>query len=189
MRELRRDRQDHPGHRRRLIGRILASGVVASAASAAAAFACSRRENGHAARPINAITHIYDGGPPVPHDGPNGRNTALGMAIHTGACIFWAVFFETLFGRKARQSVSQALTASAAISATAYAVDYHVVHRRFRPGIEAHLSKRSLVAVYAALAAGFAAAALLSAGRANRALAPISRRGPRPGGRRGAGLA
>ena len=148
-----------------MIGRVLVSGVVASAASAAVAFACSQRENGHAARPINAITHIYDGGPPVPHDGPNGRNTALGMAIHTGACIFWAVFFEALFGRKARDSARNALTAASGIAATAYVVDYHMVHRRFRPGIEAHLSKRSLMAVYAALAAGFAAAALLTRGR------------------------
>lgn len=138
------------------------SGVAASAASAAAAFACSQRENGHGARPINAITHIYDGGTPSPHDGPNGRNTMLGMAIHTGACIFWAAFFEILFGRKARQSGRNAVNASAGIAATAYIVDYHMVHRRFRPGIEAHLSKRSLVAVYGALAAGFAAAALLT---------------------------
>jgi hypothetical protein len=43
----------------------------------------------------------------------------------------------------------------------AYHVDYNVVHRRFRPGFEAHLSRRGLFAVYAALAAGFTAAAIL----------------------------
>ena len=134
---------------------------MASATSAAVAFACSRHENGHAARPINAITHIYDGGTPPPHDGPNRRNTALGLAIHTGACIFWAVFYEALFGKRARRDPQAAIASSAAIAATAYFVDYYVVHRRFRPGIEAYLSRGSLVAVYAALAVGYAAAARL----------------------------
>ena len=138
------------------------SGVVASAASAAAALVCSGRENGHAARPINAITHIVYGGPPPAHDGPNGRNTALGLTIHTGASIFWAVFFETLLGRQARKSAGKAAAASAAIAATAYVVDYYVVGQRFRPGFERYLSGRSLFAVYAALAAGFAATALLT---------------------------
>jgi len=165
VRELRRDGQDHPRHRRRLIGRILAGGAAASAASAAAAFACSRRENGDGTRPLNAITHIVDGGEPPAHDGPKGRNTALGMAIHTGACLFWSVFFEALFGRQARQGPGKALAAGAAIAATAYVVDYHVVHRRFRPGIEAYLSDRSMLAVYGALAAGFAAATLAMRGR------------------------
>ena len=154
-----------------LIPRIVASGVAAAATSAATAFACSHRENGHAARPINAITHIYDGGPPPAHDGPNGRNTALGLAIHTGACIFWAAFYEPLFGRRSRTA---AIGGAGAIAATAYFVDYYVVHRRFRPGIEEHLSQRSLYAVYAALAVGYAAAAVLRrrrrrAGRRTRA--------------------
>ncbi|HET7669454.1 MAG TPA: hypothetical protein VFK84_03515 [Burkholderiales bacterium] len=142
----------------RLTARILTSGVAAAAASAAAALACSHHENGHAARPINAITHIYDGGPPPAHDGANGRNTALGLAIHTGACIFWAMFYEPLFGRRSRPV---AIGGAAAVAATAYFVDYYVVHRRFRPGIEEYLSDRSLFAVYAALAAGYAAAAIL----------------------------
>ena len=135
---------------------------MASAASAAAALVCGRHENGHAARPINAITHIYDGGPPPAHDGPHGRNTALGLTIHTAASIFWAVFFETLFGRHARKGLGKALAAGAGIAGTAYVVDYYVVHRRFRPGFEAYLSDRSMFAVYAALAAGYAAAAVLT---------------------------
>lgn len=141
-----------------MIGRILASGVTAAASSAAAALACSHRENAHAARPINAITHIYDGGPPPAHDGANGRNTALGLAIHTGACIFWATFYEPMFGRRSRPA---AMGGAAAIAATAYFVDYRVVHRRFRPGIEKYLSERALFVVYAALAAGYAAAAIV----------------------------
>jgi hypothetical protein len=162
VRELRRNREDHPRHRRSLIVRVLLSGAAASVASASAAFACSRRENGHGTRPLNAITHIVDGGEPPAHDGPSGRNTALGMTIHTGACLFWSLFFEALFGRQARRGPGKAITAGAAIATTAYVVDYYVVHPRFRPGIEAYLSSRAMFAVYAALGAGFAAAALVT---------------------------
>ncbi len=157
--ELPGDRQDRPRHRRRLIGRVLLSGAFAAAASAAAAALCSRVENRHAERPLNAIAHIYDGGAPPARDGRNRRNTFVGLGLHTGASLWWAAFFEGLFGRRARRGTRQALLGGATVAAMAYVVDYHIVGRRFRPGFEAHLSRRSLLAIYAALAAGFAAAA------------------------------
>ena len=73
--------------------------------------------------------------------------------------MWWALFFEALFGKLARRSVVAAAASGAAISASAYLVDYYVVSRRFRPGFEAYLSPRAMLAVYAALALGFAAAA------------------------------
>lgn len=145
-----------------MIGRILAGGAAASLASAAAALACSRLENGHAARPLNAITHIYDGGEPPSHDGTNGRNTVLGFAIHTAASIWWACFFERFFGPAAGRSPTRAVAAGAAVAGVAYVVDYAVVGKRFRPGFERYLSGRSMFGVYTALALGFAAAALLT---------------------------
>ena len=155
--------------------RIAAGGALAAAGSAAAAFACSRQENGHGARPLNAIAHIVDGGPPPAHDGRNRRNTFLGLAIHTAACLFWSTCYEALLGRYARRSVPHALGTGAATAATAYVVDYYVVSSRFRPGIEAHLSGKAMFAVYAALGAGFAAAALLTARRTRRPAAPRRR--------------
>ena len=132
--------------------------MAGSVASALAALAFSRAENGHAARPINAISHIYDGAEPPPaHNGRGCRNTLLGATIHTAASVWWAIFYEASAPRKPREAIATA----AAISTLAYYVDYHVVHRRFRPGFEAHLSPRGLFAVYAGLAAGFAAAALV----------------------------
>jgi hypothetical protein len=139
----------------RLLAKVLLSGGAASIASALAAAVCSRIENRHAARPINAVAHIYDGGPPPAHDGRSGRNTALGFGIHTAASAWWALFFEAL-PRRHRNAVG-----AAAVAGLAYVVDYHVVHRRFRPGFEAHLSSRSLFAIYAALAAAFALSARL----------------------------
>jgi hypothetical protein len=139
----------------RFLARVLVSGAVASFASAAAALAFSRLENRHAARPMNAVAHIYDGGPPPARDGEGRRNTALGFGIHTAASWWWALFFEALDDRHRN------LAGGAAIAALAYAVDYHVVGERFRPGFEAHLGPRSLFAVYAALAAGYALGAAL----------------------------
>lgn len=109
--------------------------------------------------PINAVSHIYDGREPPPAENGRGfRNSFLGFAIHTGGALFWAVFYEAALRRKDRAPTVSA--AAAAVAAVAWHTDYHLVHRRFRPGFEAHLSRRGLFAVYAALAAGFAAAAL-----------------------------
>ena len=141
-----------------MIGRVVAAGLLGSAASAAAALIASRIENGHAARPLNAVTHIIDGGPPPAHDGERWRNTLLGFAIHTAASVWWAAFYEPVSKRRP-------VPAAAAVSAVAYVVDYYVVPPRFRPGFEEHLSAGSLFAVYAALAAGFALAGLMRARR------------------------
>jgi len=140
------------------LGRVLLSGSVASIASALAAALCSRAEHRHGARPINAIAHIYDGGRPPAADGRARRNTALGFGIHTAASLWWALFFEALPPRWRSEP------GAAAVSAMAYVVDYHVVHRRLRPGFERHLSPASLACIYIALAAGFAAAARLDRG-------------------------
>ena len=104
---------------------------------------------------MNAIAHIHDGGPPPAHD-RRGRNTAVGFAIHTAASLWWALFLEALPPRH------RAATAASALAALAYVVDYDVVHRRLRPGFEAHLSRASIFAVYASLAAAFALAARLN---------------------------
>lgn len=137
------------------------SGAAAGSASAAAAAWFSQKENRHAAKPMNAVAHIYDGGRPVGQDGRHGRNAALGLGIHMAASVWWAVFFEGLFGRGARRSPGGAVAAASTVAAAAYIVDYHVVGRRFRPGFEKFLSSRGLLAVYSALAAGFIFAAQL----------------------------
>lgn len=137
------------------LGRVLVSGAAASVMSALAAAIASRIEHRHAARPMNAVAHIYDGGPPPARDGRGGRNTAVGFTIHTAASLWWALFFESLPPRLRTGA------GAAVLSGIAYVVDYHVVHRRFRPGFEAHLSPLSLFSVYAALAGGYALGARL----------------------------
>jgi hypothetical protein len=112
-------------------------------------------------RPLNAIAHIYDGGPPRKGNGPAHRNTLVGLALHGGASVWWAAFFEGLFGRAAERSSAKAAAGGATIAAFAYVVDYGVVGRRFRPGFEKFLSGPSMFAVYASLAAAFALSARL----------------------------
>ena len=132
---------------------MLTSGFVAGLTSAATAAIASRVENGHAARPINAIAHIYDGGAPPSHDGDRKRNTLVGLVIHTAASVWWATFYELALAAQPRP---RPFRTAAMLAALAYVVDYYVVDKRFRPGFEAYLSPRSLFAVYAALASGYA---------------------------------
>jgi hypothetical protein len=144
-----------------LVQRILVSGTAAGIASAAAAALFSRSENRHAARPLNAVAHIYDGGRPKAKDGPGGRNTAVGLGLHMAASLWWGTFFEGFFGPSARRGPAGAVAAASTIAAAAYVVDYHVVGKRFQPGFEKFLSSRAMLGVYAALAAGFVAAVQL----------------------------
>jgi hypothetical protein len=132
---------------------LLKTGLRGAIASAAAAAIASRIENRHAARPMNAVAHIADGGAPSAADGDGRRNTLLGTALHAGASVWWASFFELALARQARP---RPWATACAIAGIAYLIDYYVVGKRFRPGFEAFLSRRAMFAVYAALAAGYA---------------------------------
>ena len=155
MPQLRRYRPHRTRRGRRLIryfARVVFSGTTASVTSALGAAICSRLQNGHGARPMNAVAHIYDGGRPPGRYGRRARNTAVGFAIHTAAAWWWALFYEALHERQRN------VRGAAGVATAAYLVDYHVVGERFRPGFERHLSGCALLATYAALAAGFALA-------------------------------
>lgn len=148
--------------------RVATTGLAGAALSALAAAACSRLERGRATPALNAISHIAWGGAPPRNPGPKARNLVTGIALHTGASVFWASVFEPLLGRAARTRPTAAWAGAAATAALAYVTDYYVVTKRFRPGFEAFLSGRSLFAIYAGLAAGFALAARADAKRAQR---------------------
>jgi hypothetical protein len=139
----------------------LLSGNVAGIFSTAAATLCGRVENRKAAPPVNAISHILWGGHPARHASRTHPNAVIGFVIHQIASIFWAFFYEAFFGKSADPKV--AFLGGAAIASVAYVTDYHIVHRRLRPGFEICLSNRSLFLVYAALGAGYGSTALLRA--------------------------
>ena len=139
----------------------LISGAVGGALSHIAASICSRKEQGRSELPMHAVSHIAWGDAPEAHKGHTLHNMLIGSALHHGASVFWAGFFEALFGRRAERSTSAALVGGATVATAAYVTDYHIVSDRFKPGFEAYLSNRALFIVYAALALGLAGAARL----------------------------
>lgn len=142
-----------------LLQHVLRTGLIAGVVSGAAALALSRLRNERAAPALNAVSHIAWGGRPPAHAGKGGRNFLVGTGLHIGASMFWATFFEGLFGRSARAHASRAWLGGGVTAALAYLTDYHVVPQRLRPGMEAYLPRWALYGVYAALGAGFALAA------------------------------
>lgn len=145
----------------RIVTRALVSGTFSGLLSLAAAAACGRAEHGRAGPPVRAISHIAWGGHPRRHAGSGADNMSAGIALHQGAAVFWAMFYETIFGRGAVRDNRVAWIGGATIATAAFITDYYIVAKRFRPGFEAYLSGRSMFAVYAALAGGLALSARL----------------------------
>jgi hypothetical protein len=65
--------------------------------------------------------------------------------------------FETWMLDRPARDASEVAARAAVVAGLAAVVDYTVTPRRFTPGRELVLSKRSMALVYAAMAAGFAA--------------------------------
>jgi hypothetical protein len=145
-----------------LIRNVAIVGSVASAVTTITALAGGRRDAGSALAPMNAVSHIAWGGAPPAGEGSGARNTAMGLALHTGACLFWASVFELVFGRSARRSPTRLVLGGLQMALLSYVTDYHVVSARFRPGYERYLSKGSLAGVYVTLAGAFALGAALT---------------------------
>ncbi|MBL7952795.1 MAG: hypothetical protein JNM62_13870 [Flavobacteriales bacterium] len=139
----------------------LATGSVASAATTVAAAALGQLENGAAAGPIDAVSHILWGTEALRTDAVDVRHTLAGAGLNAAAVLGWAALHETMMPRRSRPSVQRALLSGAATSAVAYFTDYHVVPKRLTPGFEERLSRRSLFAVYATLALALAAGSLM----------------------------
>jgi hypothetical protein len=148
--------------------RALASGTVAGITSAAAAAIAGKREDNSYAAPLNATSHVLWGDEAATHDTASLKYTATGFLINHAAAVFWALFYEKLFGRRGRgpeaeRSVVKPLLGAAAVSAGAYITDYYLVPKRFTPGYEKRLSGKSMAAIYAMLALGLVAYDLLDA--------------------------
>lgn len=140
--------------------RALASGSAASALSGVALSVCSALEERAPAGGLNGPSQWIWGEAEAYTRAATWKHTGVGYAIHHLTSIFWATLYERAFGRK-RKSAARHCLEAAATAATAYIVDYHFTPSRFRPGFKKHLSPRSIAFVYAAFAAGMAAATLL----------------------------
>jgi hypothetical protein len=141
---------------------VFVRGTGAAVVSSVALAACSRRETGSAFAGMNAVSHWLWGDADARRNGFSWKYTVIGALTQEAAAVFWAVCFEYLFASRHRPATTSSVFGeAAAMSALACAVDYTITPKRFTPGYELRLSKSSLVAVYAAFAAGLALGSLL----------------------------
>lgn len=143
--------------------KAVVTGTIAATVSAAALALLSRAGQHGAARPLNATSHWLHGEEAARLESPDLLHTGVGGLTHLGATIFWALPFEAWLERHPPRSSAGLLGSAVAMSAIAAAVDYGPTPRRYTPGWELALSKRSMVASYGALALGLAAGAAISA--------------------------
>ena len=140
----------------------LVSGTVASVVSTVSLAIFGKAELNKSAAPINGPSQ-WVWGRHAPYENRfSFRYTVIGYAIHHAASIFWAILHEKLRQQLGPPPNKTAPVAPAiVITATAYAVDFHVIPKRLTPGFEHRLSKRSLLMVYGTFAIGLAAVALM----------------------------
>ncbi len=143
-------------------GKLWLSGLVSSAAVAITAALRSQAEGRSVWRPINAISHMVWGRHAAKRRERSLRYTGTGFILNTAACVFWAGWYHLWRRTMPRpdSSPTAALT-GVGTSALAYITDYYIVPRRFTPGFELSLSRRSFPWLYAALAVGLFLPSLL----------------------------
>ena len=142
----------------RFLVRTLVAGVSGALASTAMLAVAARREGHGAGRPLNATSHWLHGDAVARRDGIDAAHTGVGLGTHVAATLFWASLFELWMHDRPTRDRGDVATRAAVVAGLAAAVDYTVTPRRFTPGWELVLSKRSMALVYAAMAAGFGAA-------------------------------
>ena len=142
------------------------AGSIASLASTVALVAAGRRENGHSAAPVNAISHWVWDRPALVENRPSLRHTLTGYLVHHGASLFWGILHARAWGTRpdAKQLVP-ALAGAAAAAAVACFVDLRLTPRRLTPGFEHRLSATAMATVYGCFALGLALGSIAMAQR------------------------
>lgn len=171
-----------PWIRNTALRRGLVSGSVAAAASGIALLMRSKRDAKTALSAQNAVSHWVWGEEAKYRHKFSARHTLLGYGIHHAASVFWGAIYERYVCAKPVPAHEELLRA-AMFAAFANFVDYQLTPHRFKPGFEHHLSKRSLLIVYGAFAAGLAIGHRLQRPTDNRArgaaeAAAVGRRAP-----------
>ncbi|MCW5659626.1 MAG: hypothetical protein KIT60_18150 [Burkholderiaceae bacterium] len=141
---------------------VLVGGLLAALLSNAALLWRGRAETGHAAAPVNAISHWFWPREALRRDRPSLQYTATGVALHYGSSLLWSTVYAALRARRRQTTPLNAAADAAAVTAVAAAVDLALVPERVTPGFEHRLSRPSLVLVYASFAVGLAFGGLLS---------------------------
>lgn len=145
------------------------SGAVASALSTAALMALGQREAGSPWAATNAISHWVWGDAAFREYRPDWSHTGLGYGIHHASSMLWSTVFEKMFGDRAEQGqLAAALAGGLAVAGLACFVDYKLTPRRFEPGVEQHLSRRSMALFYGLFGVGLAVTGIVRSLRSRR---------------------
>jgi hypothetical protein len=136
----------------------LVSGTMASLLSTAVMALCGKVERNAPAGPVNGPSQWLFGRQAAFRRSASLRHTLTGFLIHHTMATGWALLHEYAFGRdKPAQPATRRLRNAAVTAVVANIVDYRLTPRRLQPGFEAQLSKKSLLAIYAAFALGLTA--------------------------------
>lgn len=146
-----------------MLSSALRSGSLAAAATTATLLVLGKRTSTSAWAPLDATSHIVWGDRAYAQDKLDIRHTLVGTILNAAAVISWAAVQELVLAR--RRTLPVALATGAGTAALAYVVDYHVVPKRFTPGFEWKLPRRSLLATYVVLGASLALGGYLAARR------------------------
>jgi hypothetical protein len=142
------------------------SGATGGLLSTLALALLGPRQAGSVPAPINAVSHWLWGEESLREDRPTWRHTLTGLLTQQAAAMMWATLYARFYGhRPEAKSLPKAVAGGIATSAVAYAVDYTITPQRLTPGYEHRLDGKGMLAVYAALALGFAAGAMALRGR------------------------
>lgn len=133
----------------------LRTGAAAAFSSLAALALLGRREQGSAAAPVNAVSHIVWGRRAFRRDGVDARHTLSGLALHVASGLFWGVLYEKLLGDRGSESLGSTVGKAALASGTIATIDLGLVPQRLSPGFERRLSSAGTALAFAALAVGF----------------------------------
>ena len=133
----------------------LAAGSAAAMTSTVVMSLCGWCESRNAVAPNNGPSQWIWGSASARRRHFSFRRTLAAYVIHHCSSLLWSRVHQGLFVREPRpQTLPRRVAEGAAIAALACFVDYRCTPRRFRPGFEQHLSRTSLLLVYA----GFGAA-------------------------------
>ena len=135
----------------------IVSGAVAAALSTGALAWLSHRESGNPWQASNDISHWVWGEPAFAEKRLDWSHTGLGYGIHHASSMLWSSIFEKMFGEQAEKGrIARALVGGLLVAGLACFVDYKLTPQRLQPGIERHLSRRSMALFYGAFGLGLA---------------------------------
>lgn len=153
-------------HRNGFAKHVASTSAVASAVTTAAVSVLAKKQTKSAVAAVNAGSHLLWGDEAAKHDEPSFKYTGVGALMGGLGISFWAAIHEWVLRKtKLKDKTLGPLATGAAVSALAYVTDYHVVPKRLTPGYEKRLSPKGIFIVYAVLAAGLAAGAMLAEAR------------------------